>query len=186
MELDAFTGGVTPDGLKSKNDIRILICYLLKGAGRPISREALANMCFEHGFANYFETSEAISDLIECGSIIKNESDEISIGEGGIIAADTLYSKLPITVRERAMSAALKLLARKKIERENEVSIQKRDNGYYVECRTMDGENTMMCIGLATSDEEQARTIRDRFLDVPSKVYTGLINMMLLDNDNKM
>lgn len=186
MELDAFTGGVTPDGLKNKNDIRILICYLLKGVKEPISREAIVNMCFEHGFANYFETIEALTDLIECGSIIKNENDEVIIGEGGIIAADTLYSKLPITVRERAMSAALKLIARKKIERENEVTIQKRDNGYYVECRTKDGDGSMMCIGLATSDEEQARTIRDRFLDNPSRIYTGLINMMLLDSGEKM
>ena len=30
MEYDAFTGGVVPGGLRSKSDIRILICYMLK------------------------------------------------------------------------------------------------------------------------------------------------------------
>ena len=29
MDFDALTGGVEPGGLRVKNDIRLLICYLL-------------------------------------------------------------------------------------------------------------------------------------------------------------
>ena len=37
MEYDAFTGGVAPGGLRSKSDIRILICYMLKSVNAPLS-----------------------------------------------------------------------------------------------------------------------------------------------------
>ena len=38
MEFDAFNAGIEPGGLRSKNDIRILICYMLCGAGAPLSK----------------------------------------------------------------------------------------------------------------------------------------------------
>ena len=37
MEYDAFTGGVAPGGLRSKSDIRILICYMLKSVNAPLT-----------------------------------------------------------------------------------------------------------------------------------------------------
>ena len=39
MEFDAFTGGVEPGGLRTKNQIRILICYLLSSVDAPLSRQ---------------------------------------------------------------------------------------------------------------------------------------------------
>ena len=41
MEYDAFTGGVAPGGLRSKSDIRILICYMLKSVNAPLSGDPL-------------------------------------------------------------------------------------------------------------------------------------------------
>ena len=38
MEFDAFTGGIEPGGLRSKDEIRILICYLLTSVSAPLSR----------------------------------------------------------------------------------------------------------------------------------------------------
>ena len=29
MKFDAFSAGITPGGLRSKNDIKLLICYIL-------------------------------------------------------------------------------------------------------------------------------------------------------------
>ena len=43
MEYDAFTGGVAPGGLRSKSDIRILICYMLKSVNAPLSRSCRKN-----------------------------------------------------------------------------------------------------------------------------------------------
>ena len=38
MKQDAFSAGVEPGGLWHKNDIRILLCYILASVGAPLSR----------------------------------------------------------------------------------------------------------------------------------------------------
>ena len=41
MKQDAFSAGVEPGGLWHKNDIRILLCYILASVGAPLSRQDL-------------------------------------------------------------------------------------------------------------------------------------------------
>ena len=38
MQNDAFTAGVEPGGLQSKDEIRILLCYLLTSVGVPLHK----------------------------------------------------------------------------------------------------------------------------------------------------
>lgn len=54
MEFEAFTGGVAPGGLRSKSDIRILICYILKSVGAPLSGEDIIRILQEKSLANYY------------------------------------------------------------------------------------------------------------------------------------
>lgn len=63
MEYDAFTGGVAPGGLRSKSDIRILICYMLKSVNAPLSGDDIIKVLQEKSLANYFEASDALSAL---------------------------------------------------------------------------------------------------------------------------
>ena len=62
MEFDAFTGGIEPGGLRSKDEIRILICYLLTSVSAPLSREDILSIMQENGFANYFEVTYFVPD----------------------------------------------------------------------------------------------------------------------------
>ena len=39
MSNQAFTGGVRPGGLTTSTEIRILLCYLLKSIGIPLTRQ---------------------------------------------------------------------------------------------------------------------------------------------------
>lgn len=55
MKFDAFTGGVEPGGLRSKDEIRILICYLLTSVGAPLAKNDLIQIITENGLANYLK-----------------------------------------------------------------------------------------------------------------------------------
>ena len=52
MEFDAFTGGVEPGGLRTKNQIRILICYLLSSVDAPLSRQDIIGIMQDNGLSN--------------------------------------------------------------------------------------------------------------------------------------
>lgn len=179
MNFDAFTSGVTPDGLKTQDEIRILICYLLKSTNSLIDRGFLVEICFENGFANYFETNEAITSLINNNNVTASEDGFLTLTDAGMLIADTFYSKLPITVRERAMNASLKLIARRKTEQENEVTIEKNKLGYLITCKIIDQDTTLLNFSITAADEKQAKTIKSKFLDDPTGIYSAIVDLML-------
>ncbi|MGN1478253.1 MAG: DUF4364 family protein, partial [Acutalibacteraceae bacterium] len=64
MEIyDAFSQGVEPGGLRSKNEIKILICYLICKMDSGLTKQQLSDIIVSKGLANYFEVNEALSDV---------------------------------------------------------------------------------------------------------------------------
>ena len=70
MAFDAFTGGIEPGGLRTKNEIRILICYLLASVNAPLSKNDILSIIQDNGLANYFEVTDALSELTEHGNVV--------------------------------------------------------------------------------------------------------------------
>ena len=66
---DAFFAGVEPGGLRNRNEIKVLIAFLLKNTERGLLRRQLMEVIQREGLANYFEASQALESLIEGGSV---------------------------------------------------------------------------------------------------------------------
>lgn len=175
MGRDAFTGGVEPGGLWSKNDIRILICYILSSVNEPLSREDIGQVLQGRALANYFESGEALAALEELGHIEP-------VGEGytctptGREIANRLDSSLPLAVRDKALEAALLLSARARARRENRVEIQESEKGYLVTCSIFGGgEIELMRVSLYVPDRAQAGMVEKRFYENPEGIYRLLL-----------
>ena len=134
MEYDAFTGGVAPGGLRSKSDIRILICYMLKSVNAPLSGDDIIKVLQEKSLANYFEASDALSALVSLGNVTREEDNTYVLTKRGKSVADDLEQLIPSSVRDKAVAAATALLASAKMERENVATIVRTENGYNVTC----------------------------------------------------
>ena len=72
---DAFSAGVEPGGLRNRNEIKVLIAFLLKNTERGLSRRQLMEVIQREGLANYFEASQALESLIEGGSVEPENPD---------------------------------------------------------------------------------------------------------------
>ena len=125
MDFDALTGGVEPGGLRVKNDIRLLICYLLSSINAPLSKQDIVQIMQENSLANYFEVMDSLSEMIQKGTIDTVSFNQLNEKEDCVICNDItcniakqLDSTLPISVRDCAVSAAFKLLAKAKREKE--------------------------------------------------------------------
>lgn len=184
MDFDAFEAGVEPGGLLSKSDIRLLICYLLRSIGKPLSKETVNEIMQEYGLANYFEVNQSLLELVGAGSIAETAVQDTSYYEitaNGRRTAEMLESALPVTVREKAVNAALNLLAKAKREQENLVTVEKKDGKYFVTCRILDNDAELMSVRLFVADELQAQTVREKFLQKPADVYQCLISRLTED-----
>jgi hypothetical protein len=180
MAFDTFEAGVSLGGLRSKTEIRTLICYMFKSVGSPMSKDVVINALMEKGLANYFETSSCFEDLINKENIELVDSEKglyFNTANGDMIAT-LLEDTLAPTVRERATECALSLLRQARVESENKVTISKCDNGYTVNCRISGGDMELLSFSLYVPDKQQARILRKNFYKNPDMFYSVMIAML--------
>ena len=181
MERDALTAGVARGGLVSTADIKVLICYLLSTLKTPVPAQKMADTLHLEGVANYFEISDAFTKLEQSGhiSLVPDKDDNLYvITLSGADVAKTLLTSVPYSVREKAYKLSLRMMARYKNEHENNIFIEKTENGYIVNCSVLDGANEMMTVRLVAADSNQADMIKQAFLNDASNIYSSIIEII--------
>lgn len=180
MAFDTFDEGISLGGMRSRTEIRTLICYLFKSVGVPMAKDAVVNALMEKGLANYFETSSCFDDLVRNGNVeMTDESKKLYyITDNGNMIATQLEDTLATTVKERAVECALSLLKQEQVENDNKVTITKTDNGYTVTCSISGGDMELLSFSLYVPDKQQARIIRKNFYKNPDIFYSVMIAML--------
>lgn len=186
MERDAVSAGVSPGGLFNSAEIKILICYILSNIDDAVPGQMLANVLHYEGLANCFEVNEAIASLVKSGQleVVSQEDDTYKITESGKNIAETLKTSLPFTVKEKGYLAALKMVARFKNSKSTDISITKEDDKTYITCSALDGDSTFLSVKLMVADEGQAVSIKERFLNDSTAIFSGIIDLLTNGNNN--
>ena len=181
---DVFTAGVEPGGLNNSQEIRILLCYMLNTAGCPMERDLVGEIIVGGGMANYFETENAIEELIQMGHLTE-ENATLAVTATGAQIGESLAVRVPYTLRQRSAEAALKLLKRRQVEQNNKVDIRRlEDGGYTVTCTVCDGQRDLLSVTLRVSDNSQAEQVKECFLTDPALLFQG--NLAILTGDAGM
>ena len=185
MKFDAFSAGITPGGLRSKNDIKLLICYILSSIKAGLSKEDLVSVLQENSLANYFEINSAISELLKSKNIESTEenSNLYTVTDSGKIVSSQLYSSLPIAIRDKALNATIKLLAKIKRETENTVSIKEIENGYQLNCKISGGDVDLLSFSLYVPDRLQADMVKENFQSNPDIIYECVLAILTKDKN---
>lgn len=188
MAFDTFDEGILPGGLRSKNEIKILICYLFNSVKETIDKEIIINSILNESLANYFEASSAFDELVSNGNL---EEKQDSIGEKGFVLTDNgrmianqLETNVAYSVKEKAYKCATRLLAQKKTKRENKVDINKTDNGYDVVFTISGGSTNLMTFTLYAPSYEQAQIMKKNFYEYPSTVYSVMLALVTKDRES--
>lgn len=181
MRQDAFTGGVEPGGLWNQNDIRILLCYILSSVDGPLSGEDISQIVQGKALANYFEVGDALASLVRQGNVQKDEEGLYTVTDTGREIAGSLDATLPLSVRDKALEAAVRLMAEARARRENRVELQETETGYQVTCCVSGGKMDLMKISLYVPDRAQAEMVERNFYRDPAGVYKLLLSAMTGD-----
>jgi hypothetical protein len=182
MKFDAFSAGIEPGGLRNRNQIRILICYLLASLNVPLPKKDIVAIFQENGLANYFEVTNALADLTANGTVLLKDG-MCTAGSSAKVIAGQLDSAVPPAVRERTVSAALSLLSRMKRESENKVEITETDRGCQVTCHISGGDMDLMSFSLYVPDRRQANLVKRNFQDRPDSIYQVLLALITGNRD---
>ena len=181
---DAFTAGVEPGGLNNSQEIRILLCYMLDTVGQPMNRDDVTEIILAGGMANYFDTEDAIEELIRLQHLAQADR-KIATTVTGAQIGQSLKVRVPYTLRQRSVEAALKLLKRYEVQRDNKVDIRKlEEGGYAVTCAVQDRGRDLLSVTLRVADNLQAEQIKEHFLADPSLLFRG--NLAILTGDSAL
>ena len=179
--FDAFTEGITLGGLRTKNEIRVLLCYLLGNLSYEISKTGLNDVIQSLGLVNFFETNSALASLAESGLITVSSRDGeeyYTLNESGREYAARLDTELPINVRESVVKAAIAMTAREKLRGSADMEIKKLERGCHVVLTIRDQGEVMIQTTLYAADILQAEAVGESFLRAPEKLYAGVIDLL--------
>ena len=183
-EFDAFNEGVEPGGLRNRNEIKILVCYMLKTLESKITKQQINEVMQSQGLANYFEVNQAISELLSQGSIdcdYVEDKEILTVTEMGRRVAFELERDLPRTVREKAIKSAIKILTIAKNEQENKIEITPLENGCHITFTMEDKQDVMMKLTIYVADRAQAELVRKNFLEDPTRVYSNILSSLVVE-----
>ena len=77
----------------------------------------------------------------------------------------------------------MSLLEKEKLQKENNVTIEKLENGYNVKCSISGGDIELMSVSLYLADSEQARIVKKNFYKNPQLFYKVMLATMTRNND---
>ena len=177
MEEELIVAGIGRGGMTDKYQIKILICYLLSAVSSPFTREMLDETFHEAQIVNYFHYCEALGELLATKHIAESE-EGYHLNPLGLETAQRLARSLPQSIRDNVVQTAMKMIAKKQHEKENEVLIEPYKNGYRVICTIHDLDFDLMQISLYAPDLMQAEILKKRFMNDPSGFYQNVINYL--------
>ena len=188
MLFNTFDEGIAPGGLRSKYEIKTLICYLYYSVKENMSRDLVIEAIREDELANFFEVSAAFDELVSDKSLVEADSVDgeqtYTLSENGRMIAMQLDSTVAYSVKDKALKCAIKLLADKKTAWENFVDIEKTENGFNVKCTVSGGDVDLLSFTLYAPDIDQAEIIKKSFLSYPSTVYKSMLALMTKDRES--
>lgn len=184
MQNNTFSEGIAPGGLREKTEIKLLVCYLLKKLDQAVTRTKINEILQEESIANYFEVNQAISELVKNGKLIcslEDEEEVLTITPQAMYDVSEIERSLPRTIREKAVSAALRIFARDRVERESKVEITELEHGYHVTFTVEDVGTQLLKLTVYVADRSQIELVKRNFFSNADAIYSNIISSLTVE-----
>lgn len=185
FKLDAFPVDDTVGGIRSTEKIKIIICYILSNGKDILKRSDIQSALYDNGIANYFEISQAIDDLIKVGAVNhqgETQDPVLFVSPKGEQIAKDLEDELSVYIKNKAVRAANLTAIHEKRKRENDIIITKiNDKRYRLDITVHSGldsdgkDDELMKLSVFVTDQLQAQTMKQSFINNPVKLYEKVI-----------
>ena len=83
MEQNLFTEGVRPGSVTPPEEVHMLICYIFREAGQPVTLDQANEVLQRQSLVNYFEFAEAAERLIRMGHLRPAENGRYTLSPEG-------------------------------------------------------------------------------------------------------
>lgn len=141
------------------DDICVLICYLIYSLGCPLSKSQLAEITSLEDAVNFFDLTNAL-EKVSGHLCIETDTDGETVYANtpkGIKAARDLGASLPLSVREKMFSEAVRVYTRDAMKKK----------GSFLSVRYIKNADDTCTVGITVMDESTAH--RKYYVEVAAK-----------------
>ena len=168
--------------LTDKNDIKIFILYLLKNIERPIDMVTLNDIVVQDGFVNQFDFMDCFYELCDTPAVRKFEKDGTEVYEitdEGSVAVEAMESSIIMTIRERSLRSAMRLLSFHSRGAKAQTSLEDADDGRCrMKCRYTDKNGEFFSLSVLFETRHQAELMRMNCNEDPELLYRGVMSIL--------
>lgn len=184
MDFESFFAGIEPGGMTDIYEIKILVCYLLNALKEPLTKEQMDLVLQGNHLVNYFSYAAAYKELLESGHVYTEERDGrtlLRLNELGQHTALLLKSNLPLSVKDKVVSAGMEILAEMRRDKERIIQVEELDSGFMVRLTIHDEAVDLLDIRIFAPDREQVEIIKKQFEQNTLAVYKGVVSLLIRD-----
>lgn len=182
LNFDALPYG-SSDGLHSRMDIMLLICYVVVYTKERLTDEVLIKTMMEGEFANYFEATSALQKIKDKELIKVDENGFLKPANNCEYFVELVENELPYSMRTRAVELAARLAVKALFRQENNVEITKSGSDYIVTMHLTDSGKDFMVLTLTVPSAAQAEIIKEKFYANPANIYNNLIDSLFSNQE---
>lgn len=162
---------------------KLIVLYMLKLVGFPLTNAQLTGFLIDGGYADYFRSQQAVSELAEAGLVTAEKIRNISrysMTEDGARTLECFLRDIPYAIRLETQE----YLKQNSLEIKNENSVLADwtitdDGTCMVSCRVNEGSETLLLVSMNVVSEEAAEEACRRWSGASGEIYAFLIEKLL-------
>lgn len=169
--------------LTDKDDIKVFILYLMNSIDYAVDYDTLHDMSVQDGFVTSFDFIECFDELLETGNIVRDSDGKgnelMAISDKGKHVADTLNDRLLLSVKEKALKSALRLISFKKRGSRLTSGAEELPHGRYeFHCAIDDNSGELLKLSVILENRKQLDKVMYNFDDKPEHIYRGILALL--------
>ena len=173
-----------PGFIHDKLEIKFLILYIAARVIEPIPFDTVLDLTMCDDAIDYFDFSECLADLVKTEHLTLDAEGLYGITDKGLRNSKICESSLPYSVRLRC-DKNLEVWNRK-LRRKSQVRAtweQRRNGTYTLKLSLDDDMGSLMDMRLMVPREDMAKLLAERFRTSPERLYSKIMEVLLMSDD---
>ena len=166
--------------------IKLFILYLMKNIGIPLDYNTISEVAIQDEYVGYFDFAQCFAELLDAGHISETKTEDgrvvYSVTETGEHVAEGLSDDIMVSIREKSLKSALKLISLRRRGADMRCEITEIDaekgNGFYVYCVITEHKQEVFSVRIRVDSREKACAIKRNFMENPENIQKGALALL--------
>lgn len=167
-------------------DVKVLLLYVMSKAKYPLDLQKIYELSYQDDGLSYFDVAQAVPQMVESGHLEEVEGGRYVITAKGREACGVTQDAIAYPVMQRAAEAVEKFNDRECRSGFVKTTVSQREGGDYSVLMSLNDEaGDLLKLELMAPNQKQAYRLANAFTKNAERVYSGIMDELLIEPEEK-